>query len=135
MAEFINNIETVESLIFEALKNLDVKDYQQARINTDKANTISRNIRYIEGLSICLSIVALLDYTEDKNNNYEKSIELLKDGAFMANRANSITALLINELTLGNINFSEENRDTALMHYNNSLKLAKEEDKYCLRIL
>ena len=132
MAEFINNIETVESLIFEALKNLDVKDYQQARINTDKANTISRNIRYIEGLSICLSIVALLDYTEDKNNNYEKSIELLKDGAFMANRANSITALLINELTLGNINFSEENRDTALMHYNNSLKLAKEEDKYLL---
>lgn len=132
MAEFINNIETVESLIFEALKNLDVKDYQQARINTDKANTISRNIRYIEGLSICLSIVALLDYTEDKNNNYEKSIELLKDGAFMANRANSITALLINELTLGNINFSEENRDTALMHYNNSLKLAKEEDKYQL---
>ena len=132
MADFINNIETVESLIFEALKNLDVKDYQQARINTDKANTISRNIRYIEGLSICLSIVALLDYTEDKNNNYEKSIELLKDGAFMANRANSITALLINELTLGNINFSEENRDTALMHYNNSLKLAKEEDKYLL---
>ncbi len=132
MAKIINNIETVESLICEVFKNLDEKNYQEARVYADKANSISQNIRYIEGLSICLSLIAFLDYSDDKNNNYEKSIKLLKDGAFMANRAGSVTALLINELVLGNINFSEENRDTALMHYNNALKLTKEEDKYLL---
>ncbi len=132
MVKFLNNIETVESLICEVLKNLDEKNYQEARVNADNANSISQNIRYLEGLSICLSLIAFLDYSEDKNNNYEKAIKLLKDGAFMAHRASSLTALLINELVLGNINFSEENRDTALMHYNNALKLTKEEDKYLL---
>ena len=132
MVKFLNNIETVESLICEVLKNLDEKNYQEARVDADNANSISQNIRYLEGLSICLSLIAFLDYSEDKNNNYEKAIKLLKDGAFMAHRASSLTALLINELVLGNINFSEENRDTALMHYNNALKLTKEEDKYLL---
>ena len=106
MVKFLNNIETVESLICEVLKNLDEKNYQEARVNADNANSISQNIRYLEGLSICLSLIAFLDYSEDKNNNYEKAIKLLKDGAFMAHRASSLTALLINELVLGNINFS-----------------------------
>lgn len=132
MDKIVNNIETVESIICEVLKCIDIKDYQAARVNANKANSIAQNIRYIEGLSICLSLIAFLDYSEDKNNKYEKAMELLKDGTFMAQRVNSTTALLINELVLGNVNFSEENRDTALKHYNNALKLAKEEDKYFL---
>ena len=47
-------------------------------------------------------------------------------------RANSITANLINEVVFGNINFAENNKDIALIHYNNALKLTVEEDKYSL---
>lgn len=132
MDRIVNNIETVESLIFEVFKSIDIKDYQEARRKIEEANLISKNIKYIEGLSICLSVIAFLEYTEDKSNRYETSMKLLKDSVFMAQRVNSVTAFLVNELTLGNINFSEENRDTALIHYNNALALAKEEDKYSL---
>lgn len=132
MAKIVNNIETVEGIIFEAFKCLDKKDYQQARKKMDEANSISCNIKYIEGLSICLSLTALLDYLDDKNNEYEKALNLLKDASFMAQRVNSVTAFLVNELILGNLNFLEENRDTALKHYNNALKYAKDEDKYSL---
>lgn len=132
MTEIVNNIETVESIISRVFQNLDVKDYETARELTCKANRISRDIRYAEGLSICLSLISFLDYTEDKSNNYEKAVKLLDDAVFMAQRANSNTAVLVNELMFGNINFSEENRDIALVHYNNALKLSREEDKYSL---
>lgn len=132
MSERVNNIETVEKIICKVFQSLDIKDYSEARKHVDRANEISGNIKYIEGISICFSLISFLNYIEDKNNNYEKAIELLSDGEFMAQRANSITALLVNELILGNINFSEDNREIALIHYNNALKISKEEDKYNL---
>lgn len=132
MAKIVNNIETVESIIRQVFQDLDSKNYEKARQLINEANRIAKEIRYTEGLSISLSIVALLDYMKDKNNNYEKSIQLLDDAIFMAQRGNSETAILVCELVFGNINFSEENRDIALIHYNNALKLTTEEDKYSL---
>ena len=72
-----------------------------------------------------------MKYTENEYD-YEQSIALAKDGNYMAQRANSITANLINEVVFGNINFAENNKDIALIHYNNALKLTVEEDKYSL---
>ena len=51
-------------------------------------------------------------------SDYESSLALTQDATFMANRTNSITAQLINELVLGNINFAENNKDIAIIHYN-----------------
>ena len=132
MTKIVNNIETIESIIRQVFQNLDSKNYEQAGQLIKEANRISKEIRYSEGLSISLSIVAFLRYMEDKNNNYEKAIQLLDDAVFMAKRANSCTALLVSELIFGNINFSEENRDIALIHYNNALQLSTDEDKYSL---
>ena len=39
---------------------------------------------------------------------------------------------MINELILGNINFAENNKDVAIIHYNNALKLSVEEDRFSL---
>ena len=44
----------------------------------------------------------------------------------------NIIAILISELVKGNINFAENNKDVALIHYNNALKLASEKDEYNL---
>lgn len=131
MAENILKIEEAENLIREVLGAIDEKDYQKARIGVMQAHESFKGNSFNEGVSLCLSLISFLDYSEDKNA-YEESTKLLHDAIFMAQRANSDTAILINELVLGNLNFAEGNRDVALIHYNNALKLSVIEDKYSL---
>jgi HD-GYP domain-containing protein (c-di-GMP phosphodiesterase class II) len=131
MTEKILKIEEAENIIREVLELIDEKDYQKARVKVEEAYEAFKGNSFNEGISLCLSLISFLDYSEDKNT-YESSTKLLHDAIFMAQRANSDTAILINELALGNLNFSEGNRDVALIHYNNALKLSVLEDKYSL---
>lgn len=131
MTEKILKIEETENIVREVLKAIDEKDYPKARAEVEKAYNSFKGNSFNEGISLCLSLIAFLDYSEDKNT-YEDATKLLHDAIFMAQRANSDTALLLNELVLGNLNFSEGNRDVALIHYNNALKLSVLEDKYSL---
>ena len=131
MAESILKIEEAESVIRDVLAAIDEKDYTKARIEVIRAYEAFKSNSFNEGISLCLSLISFLDYSEDKNA-YESATKLLHDANFMAQRANSDTALLVNELALGNLNFSEGNRDVALIHYNNALKLSVIEDKYSL---
>jgi len=124
-------IEEAENLIHSGLNQIDEKKYSQARIAIDRAYRIFQDDNFTEGLSICLSLIAFLDYSEQKSD-YGKTLSLVQDGTYMASRANSVCAQLINELVLGNINFAENNKDVAIIHYNNALKLSVEEDKYQL---
>lgn len=123
--------EEAEKLIKSALDLIDEKNYSTAQEHVDKAYKIFKEEHFTEGISICLSLISFLDYSEGKYN-YEKALAMLQDGAFMATRANSGTAQLINELIFGNIHFAESNKDVAIIHYNNALKLSVEEDKYNL---
>lgn len=123
--------EEAEKLIKSALDLIDEKNYSTAQEHVDKAYKIFKEEHFTEGISICLSLISFLDYSEGKYN-YEKALAMLQDGAFMATRANSVTAQLINELIFGNIHFAESNKDVAIIHYNNALKLSVEEDKYNL---
>ena len=131
MAKSVLKIEEAENIIREVFCAIDEKDYQKAREEINKAYEAFKGNTFNEGISLCLSLISFLDYSEDKNA-YEDAIKLLHDANFMAQRANSDTAILINELILGNLNFSEGNRDVALIHYNNALKLSVIEDKYSL---
>lgn len=127
----IQQHEQTEKLIQKALGYIEEKDYKDARKVLDEAYSVSRDEKYNEGVSVCYSLISFLDYSDDKTK-YDKAASLLGDATFMAQRTNSTTAILINELVLGNINFSEGNKDVALIHYNNALKLSVEEDKYLL---
>lgn len=131
MTKRLNKTEEAESIISECLKLIDEKDYHRAKFDINKAYDIYKAENSVEGISICLSLIAFLDYSMDKNS-FESSMTLLNDATYMAKRSSSDTALLINELILGNINFSELNKDVALIHYNNALKISVEEDKYSL---
>ena len=124
-------INDAEKIILQGLKLLDEKNYSEAAEIINKAYETFKQENYLEGISISLSLIAFLKYTENEYD-YEQSIALAKDGNYMAQRANSITANLINEVVFGNMNFSENNKDIALIHYNNALKLTVEEDKYAL---
>ena len=131
MTENILKIEEAENLIKTSLKLIDEKDYSQAINNVNIAYEIFNFQNFLEGISICLTLTAFLDYSQDANH-YESAMKLIQDATFIAQRANSDTAILINELILGNLNFSENNKDVALIHYNNALKLSVEKDKYTL---
>lgn len=124
-------INDAEKIILQGLKLLDEKNYSEAAEIINKAYETFKQENYLEGISISLSLIAFLKYSENEYD-YEQSIALAKDGNYMAQRANSITANLINEVVFGNMNFSENNKDIALIHYNNALKLTVEEDKYAL---
>ena len=131
MTEGRVRIQETEIIINKVIKFIDEKDYPTARENLDKAYELFKSVTDNEGISICMSIYAFLDYSQDKNL-YESAASLLGDAAYMAQRSGSFTAVLVNELIFGNMNFSEGNRDLALIHYNNALKLATVDDRYSL---
>ncbi len=131
MAESILKTEEAQNLIREGLRLIDEKIYADAKVCVEKAYEIFKTDKDTEGVSICLSLIGFLNYSVDKNC-YESAAALIHDGTYMAQRANSDTALLINEVVLGNMNFSEDNKDVALIHYNNALKLSAPDDKYSL---
>lgn len=123
--------QETEVLIERVIKFIDEKDYPTARENLDEVYGWFKSGIDNEGISICMSLYAFLDYSQNKNL-YESAAKLLGDASYMAQRSGSFTAVLINELVSGNMNFSEGNRDLALIHYNNALKLASVEDRYSL---
>lgn len=131
MVESNLKTEEAENLIRKTLSFLDEKNYEEAENSLNSAYNIFKSENFNEGISISLSLIAFLNYSLHKSD-YESSLALAQDATFMANRTNSITAQLINELVLGNINFAENNKDIAIIHYNNALKLSSEEDKYSL---
>lgn len=131
MTESVGKTVEAENIVRHVLLAIDDKDYVKASTDLDKAYEIFKSERFNEGISICLSLTAFLNYSKNKNQ-YEESTLLAQDGTFMAHRADSETAVLINELVLGNMNFSEGNKDIALIHYNNALRLTVDEDKYAL---
>lgn len=131
MVESNLKTEEAENLVRKTLSSLDEKNYDEAQQSLNSAYEIFKEESFNEGISISLSLIAFLNYSLHKTD-YESSLALVQDATFMANRTNSITAQLINELVLGNINFSENNKDIAIIHYNNALKLSSEEDKYSL---
>ena len=131
MAEGRIKTQETEILIHLVISLIDEKDYPAARETLDKAYKLFTDSTDNEGISMCMSLYAFLDYSQDKNK-YESAAKLLNEAMFMAQRSGSHHAVLINELISGNLNFSESNRDLALIHYNNALKLTSVEDKYFL---
>lgn len=131
MAESKIKTEEAENLIHQGVSLIDEKNYPEAETLIEKAYRIFQKEELAGGISICLSLFAFLNYSEHKTD-FENSLSLIHDAAFMASRAHSISAQLVNELVLGNINFAENNKDVAIIHYNNALKLSVEEDKYSL---
>lgn len=124
----MGSIEDIKSTIKQGLSYLDKKDYEQAQKYINKAYELSRNSNYVSGISISLSLSAFINYSLGN----EKGVSVADDGAFMAQKSDDITALLINEFVKGNINFAENNKDVALIHYNSALKYAAQKDEYNL---
>lgn len=131
MSESNITIEEANNLIQNGLGYIKEKDYSSANdvvCNAYKAYRMQNNT---EGISASLSLMAFLSFSQEKEK-LEDSLSLLEDATFMAERSEDTTAKLVNELVKGNINFAQDIKDIALIHYNNALKLSSIEDKYGL---
>jgi len=120
-------LDNAREIISKSIKFIENKDYESAKQQVELAYDIYRDENFLEGVSVCLSLTAFLNYT--CNRDY---VQVLEDGDFTAQKSNSVTAKLFNELVKGNINFCENSKDVALIHYNNALRLASEKDEYGL---
>jgi len=123
-------VETTEikKYINDSLKYIEQKDYVSAKKTVSHAYGIAQKTNDIAGMSVCLNLNAFLNYSIDGSDN----TSAIADGSFMAEESQNTSALLISELVKGNINFAENNKDIALIHYNNALKLASTYDEFGL---
>lgn len=123
-------VETIEikKHISDGLNCIEQKEYDNAKLSVNKAYEIAQRTNDTAGLSVCLNLNAFLNYSINGSDNSNT----IEDGSFMAEKSQNTTALLISELVKGNINFAENNKDVALIHYNNALKLTSKEDEFSL---
>ena len=124
----IDIIPKIKDYISEGLHYIEHKDYKCAKDCISHAYTVAQDYSDAAGISICISLNAFLNYSIDGSYNSDA----ISEGSFMAQKSQSSTAVLISELVKGNINFSENNKDIALIHYNNALMLAAKCDEFSL---
>lgn len=109
-----------EILIKEILAKIEDTKFKEAHDDLIKAQEYFKQYDSSnEYLSICLSLLALTDYLEDKSK-LRQAFALLQDAASLAEFSKSTTAKMFCEFTTANINYSENNTDIAYRHYNNA---------------
>lgn len=123
-----------EALIKSAIEQLINKDYSGCMSVITEAQNLFQQEKAYSNISICLSLIGLVEYLEDKNK-YLKSLTYINDAAYLADSSSDVSAKLINEFALATIDFSEENFNTAILHYETAIKFAQSEDKYKLNKL
>lgn len=116
-------------LIKKSLIALESKDYQTAKKNVLEAQKIFKKNNSSKYISICLSIIGMIDYLEDKSQ-YQASLGLLQDSFYLAEIENDNTAKLFYEISMGNINYCEKNTEVALLHFQNAKNYGIKEDEF-----
>lgn len=124
-------IEKGSELIKKSLISLENKDYATGRQQILEAQEIFKNNKSGKYISICLSVIGMIDYLQD-NRNYKSALALLRDSSYMAEIEGDITAKLFYEISMGNINYSEKNIDVALLHFQNAKNYGMKEDEFNL---
>lgn len=123
-----------ENLVKSGIEQLINKNYNECMTNIIHAEKIFLHEQSFENISICLSLLGLVEYYEDKNK-YLKALTYINDGAYLANSSNNINAKSINEFALANIDFEEKNFNTASIHFEKAMKYSEIEDTYNLNNL
>lgn len=135
VAQNIENevIKQAKMLVKNSLQNILQKDFDASMNAIVQAQKVFVQEQTPENISVCLSVIGLVEYLKDKHK-YVKALTYLHDGKYLANYTKNTTAKLINELITGDIDFSEKNLDTAILHYKNAKNYALQCDEYNLKI-
>lgn len=120
-----------EAKIKSVIEKLINKNYADAMLEIVDAQTIFREENSYGNLSICLSLIGLLDYIENRER-YLKSLTYVNDAKFLAETVDDINAKLINEFAHATIDFAEQNYNMANLHYQKAIGFAAINDEYNL---
>lgn len=123
-----------EILIKSVIEKLIQRNYSGCMSEIIEAQKLFRQEQSYENISVCLSLMGLIEYFEDKNK-YLKALTYINDGTYLANSSNNINAKLINEFVLATIDFEEQNFKTAFLHYEKASKYSEIHDNYNLNNL
>ena len=124
----MENITENKENIKSAIEFIVQKKYTEAEQYVNEAYQSAKESNDSSIISICLTLNAFLKYSTGETNTQQG----IEEGCFMAQKSEDLSALLINEMIKGNINFSENDKNVALIHYNNALKLSAQKDEYNL---
>lgn len=125
----LSDLKSERKLIKDIIAIIGNKDYSLAKDKLEEAQKVFHTQDCCEGISICLSLTALVNYLID-NNNLNTSLETLQDSGYLADYSKNPSAKLFNEMVLANINYSEGNLDVALRHYQNAMNAGINNDEY-----
>lgn len=125
-------VETGKLSIKASLQYLFDKEYQKSSDCLSIAQKCFQPEHSTENSSICLSLQGLVEYLKDKTR-YLKVLTYVNDGKYLADYTKDITAILINEFVLAEIDFMERSLNTAMLHYLNADKNAMIKDEYHLQ--
>lgn len=123
-----------ESIIQSIIERLVNKNCWECMEQITHAQRLFQHEQSHENISICLSLLGVVEYLEDKQR-YLKALRYINDAAFLANSINSISAKLINEYALATIDIEEQNQKTATLHLKRAAEYAEIEDKYHLSLI
>ena len=108
-------------IIKKGLAYLEDKDYDNAITTfTSARKDFKDNPQY---LSVSMSFLGMALYLKDKNN-YTNVLDMLNDAQYMAEFAKSSTAKIANEYAKGTVDFGENSKDTALLHFESAKNLS-----------
>lgn len=130
-SEIITQGESIIQSIIERLVN---KNCWECMEQITHAQRLFQHEQSHENISICLSLLGVVEYLEDKQR-YLKALRYINDAAFLANSISSISAKLINEYALATIDIEEQNQKTATLHLKRAAEYAEIEDKYHLSLI
>lgn len=125
----LSDLKSERKLIKDIIAIIGNKDYSLAKDKLEEAQKVFHTQDCCEGISICLSLTALVNYLVD-NNNLNTSLETLQDSGYLADYSKNPSAKLFNEIVLANINYSEGDLDVALRHYKNAMNAGINNDEY-----
>lgn len=123
-----------KTLISKVIGHISTKNYTECFPHIMEAQKLFLQENSSENLSVCLSLIGLIEYLKDKTR-YLKALTFVNDAKYLADYSKNISAKLVNEFSFGDIDFAEENFNTAALHYENASEYAKIEDEYNLNKL
>ncbi len=108
---------TLQDFIVSSIKGISDKKYDESEWLIKEHCSIYKN-----DTSICLSLLALLEYMK---GNFNLSLHYLDDAKFLADNNNTPTDIILNEVVIGFINYAEKNNSLYTINFSKAKKLAQ----------
>lgn len=124
-------VSNSKTMIETAIEHLRHKDYENCISCISQSHDTCFEQKSPENVSMCLSLRGLFEYLKDKNK-YFKCLTYINDAKYLADSSNSISAKLINDFAIADIEFKENDLGIALLHYENAKKYALINDEYSM---